>query len=61
MTAHRKGFIYSYRQVLTVTGRRLGTLGKVASHVFRKGKLGLKLTIKIRYLVEIAIAFVGAD
>jgi len=35
---------------LTATGRRLRTLGKVISHFFRKGKLGLKLAIKIPFI-----------
>ena len=42
---------------LTATGRRLRTLGKVAAHFFRKGKLGLKLAIKIPFFVEIEISF----
>ncbi|WP_454858538.1 hypothetical protein [Rhizobium binxianense] len=42
-------------QFLTATGRRLRTLGKVVSHFFRKGKLGLKLAIKIPFFVEIEI------
>ena len=44
-------------QFLTATGRRLRALGKVAGHFFRKGKLGLKLAIKIPFFVEIEIAF----
>lgn len=52
-------------QFLTATGRRLRALGKVAGHFFRKGKLGLKLAIKIPFFVEIEIAFetdwTGAD
>ncbi|MGZ2433870.1 hypothetical protein ACVITL_004621 [Rhizobium pisi] len=40
-------------QFITGTGRRLRTLGKVICHYFRKGKLGLKLAIKIPFLVEI--------
>ncbi|MGR5739915.1 hypothetical protein ACTZFR_27760, partial [Escherichia coli] len=43
-------------QFLTATGRRLRALGKVAGHFFRKGKLGLKLAIKIPFFVEIEIA-----
>ena len=42
---------------LTATGRRLRTLGKVAAHFFRKGKLGLKIAIKIPFFVEIEISF----
>ncbi len=44
-------------QFLAATGRRLRTLGKVVCHFFRKGKLGLKLAIKIPLFVEIEIAF----
>lgn len=42
---------------LTATGRRLHTLGKVISHFFRKGKLGLKLAIKIPFFVEIEVSY----
>lgn len=42
---------------LTATGRRLRTLGKVVQHFFRKGKLGLKLAIKIPFFVEIEVNF----
>ena len=44
-------------QFLAATGRRLGTLGKVISHYFRKGKLGLKLAIKIPFFVEVEVSF----
>ncbi|MCY1557604.1 hypothetical protein D9M68_944660 [compost metagenome] len=44
-------------QFLAATGRRLRALSKVISHLFRKGKLGLKLTIKIPFLVEIEVSF----
>ncbi|MBB2842483.1 UNVERIFIED_ORG: hypothetical protein GGE64_006279 [Rhizobium etli] len=44
-------------QFLASTGRRLRTLGKVISHFFRKGKLGLKLAIKIPFFVEIEVSF----
>ena len=44
-------------QFLAATGRRLGTLGKVISHFFRKGKLGLKLAIKIPFFVEVEVSF----
>lgn len=44
-------------QFLAATGRRLSTLGKVLSHFFRKGKLGLKLAIKIPFFVEIEVSF----
>ncbi len=42
---------------LTATGRRLRTLCKIASHFFRKGKLRLKLAIKIPFFVEIEVSF----
>ncbi|WLS01133.1 hypothetical protein [Shinella sumterensis] len=42
---------------LTATGRRLRTLAKVAAQFFRKGKLGLKIAIKIPFFVEIEVAF----
>jgi len=42
---------------LTATGRRLRALAKVAAHFFRKGKLGLKIVIKIPFFVEIEVAF----
>lgn len=42
---------------LSTTGRRLRTLGKVAQHFFRKGKLGLKIAIKIPFFVEIEVNF----
>lgn len=44
-------------QFLTATGRRLRVLGRVICHFFRKGKLGLKLTIKIPFFVEIEASF----
>lgn len=44
-------------QLLAATGRRLRTLGKVMSHCLRKGKLGLKLAIKIPFFVEIRVSF----
>jgi hypothetical protein len=44
-------------QFLAATGRRLAALGKVVCHFFRKGKLGLKVSIKIPFLIEIEIAF----
>lgn len=44
-------------QFLAATGRRLRTLGKVISHFIRKGKLGLKLAIKIPFFVEIEMTF----
>ncbi|NTB87797.1 hypothetical protein [Agrobacterium tumefaciens] len=44
-------------QFLNRTGRRLCTLGKVVVHFFRKGKLGLKLAIKIPFFVEIEASF----
>ena len=42
---------------LKATGRRLRTLAKVICHFFRKGKLGLKMAIKIPFFVEVEINF----
>jgi hypothetical protein len=42
---------------LKATGRRLRSLAKVACHLFRKGKLGLKLAIKIPFFIEIEVNF----
>ncbi len=42
---------------LKATGRRLGTLAKVICHFFRKGKLGLKIAIKIPFFAEIEISY----
>lgn len=44
-------------QFLAATGRQLRNLGKVVCHLFRKGKLGLKLAIKIPFLVEIEVSY----
>lgn len=44
-------------QFLVATGRQLRNLGKVICHFFRKGKLGLKLAIKIPFFVEIEISY----
>lgn len=53
ITAFRKEIHHATaRSVLAATGRRLPVLGKVISHFFRKGKLGLKLAIKIPFFVE---------
>lgn len=40
---------------LKATGRRLRSLAKVVYHFFRKGKLGLKIAIKIPFFVDIEI------
>ncbi|NTE56456.1 hypothetical protein G6M78_15365 [Agrobacterium tumefaciens] len=40
---------------LSTTGRRLRTLGKVVSHLFRKGKLGLKIAIKIPFFADVEL------
>ncbi|WP_200950846.1 hypothetical protein [Rhizobium sp. Root1220] len=40
---------------LTATGRRLRTLGKVIGHFLRKGKLRLKVAIKIPFFVDIEV------
>lgn len=42
---------------LTATGRRLRNLCKVIGHFFRKGKLGLKVAIKIPFFVDIEVNF----
>lgn len=42
---------------LTATGRRLRSLAKVVSHLFRKGKLGMKIAIKIPFFVDIEVNF----
>jgi hypothetical protein len=42
---------------LAATGRGLRILGNVISHFFRKGKLGLKIAIKIPFLVDIEFSF----
>jgi hypothetical protein len=42
---------------LAATGRRLGIIGDVICHFFRKGKLGFKIAIKIPFFVEIEISF----
>jgi hypothetical protein len=44
-------------QFLAATGRRLRVLGKVIGHFFRKGKVGLKLAIKVPFFVEIEVSF----
>jgi hypothetical protein len=41
---------------LSATGRRLRTLGKVVSHLFRKGKLALKIAIKIPFIADIELS-----
>lgn len=38
---------------LSATGRRLRTLGKVVRHLLRKGKLGLKIAIKIPFFANV--------
>lgn len=42
---------------LQATGRRLRILARVICHFFRKGKLGLKMAIKIPFFVEVEINF----
>lgn len=42
---------------LAATGRRLRILGNVICHFFRKGKLGLKIAIKIPFFVDIEFSF----
>lgn len=40
---------------LSATGRRLRALGKVVSHLFRKGKLVLKIAIKIPFFADVEL------
>ncbi|MBB6181789.1 hypothetical protein [Pseudorhizobium flavum] len=42
---------------LQATGRRLRVLAKVICHFLRKGKVGLKIAIKIPFFVEIEVNF----
>lgn len=42
---------------LKATGRRLRTLAKVICHFLRKGKLGMKIAIRIPFFVEIEVNF----
>lgn len=42
---------------LTTTGRRLRILGNVIGHFVRKGKLGLKVAVKIPFFVDIEVNF----
>lgn len=42
---------------LNATGRRLRSLAKVVCHFFRKGKLGMKIAIKIPFFVEVELNF----
>jgi hypothetical protein len=44
-------------QFLNATGRRLGILAQVICHFFRRGKLGLKVAIKIPFFIEIEISY----
>ncbi len=44
-------------QFLAATGRQLRNLGKVVCHLFRTGKLGLKIAIKIPFLLEIEVSY----
>nr|WP_304655660.1 hypothetical protein [Neorhizobium galegae] len=54
---HWRNTMQQLAKFLTATGRRLRTLGKVISHFFRKGKLGLKLAIKIPFFIDIEVTF----
>lgn len=49
--------MHQLAKFLSATGRRLRALGKVVSHLFRKGKLGLKIAIKIPFFVDIEFNF----
>ncbi|MBX5160842.1 hypothetical protein ACU8NH_30470 (plasmid) [Rhizobium leguminosarum] len=54
---HRRKIIQQLAKFLAATGRRLRTLGKVVGHFVRKGKLGLKVAIKIPFFVDIEVNF----
>ncbi|MGQ8633931.1 hypothetical protein ACUTJJ_20910 [Agrobacterium sp. DKPNP3] len=47
--------MHQLAKFLSATGRRLRALGKVVSHLFRKGKLGLKIAIKIPFFVDVEL------
>ncbi|HHV70684.1 MAG TPA: hypothetical protein GXX48_24130 [Ochrobactrum intermedium] len=47
--------MHQLAKFLSATGRRLRTLGKVVSHLFRKGKLGLKIAIKIPFFADVEL------
>ena len=40
-------------QYLTATGRRLSSLAAIIAHLFRKGKFGLKVAVKIPFFVDV--------
>ncbi|MEY9785419.1 hypothetical protein [Sinorhizobium fredii] len=45
-------------QFLNATGRRLRSFfTKIVSHLFRKGKLALKLAVKVPFFIEVEISF----
>ncbi|NTA84177.1 hypothetical protein G6L13_27250 [Agrobacterium tumefaciens] len=45
--------MHQLAKFLSTTGRRLRTLGKVVSHLFRRGKLGLKIAAKIPFFADV--------
>lgn len=47
--------MHQLAKFLSATGRRLRTLGKVVSHLFRKGKLGLKIAVKIPFFADVEV------
>ena len=45
-------------QFLKATGRRLRSFfTKIVSHLFRKGKMALKLAVKIPFFIDIEVTF----
>jgi hypothetical protein len=53
----RRDHMQQLAKFLKATGRRLRALGKVICHFFRKGKLGMKIAIKIPFVVEVELNF----
>jgi hypothetical protein len=47
--------MHQLAEFLGATGRRLRILGKVVSHLFRKGKLGLKIAVKIPFFADVEV------
>ncbi|NRP90527.1 hypothetical protein SAMN02927900_05510 [Rhizobium mongolense subsp. loessense] len=45
--------MHQLAKFLSATGRRLRTLGKIVSHLFRNGKLGLKIAVKIPFFADV--------
>ncbi|WP_165418269.1 hypothetical protein [Rhizobium ruizarguesonis] len=47
--------MHQLAKFLSATGRHLRTLGKVVGHLFRKGKLGLKIAIEIPFFADVEL------